>query len=413
MNKHCPVKSIKNDLFLSKKNPLKNIITKEIVDSAINFHKNLPDYRVSPLKSLTSLSDFLGLGGIWVKDESERLALNSFKILGGSFAVYKYLKKRFNLQDEISFMDLKTTYKNELESIVLATATDGNHGRGVAWIAQKLGIRSIVYVHKNTSKPRINAIKNYGAKIEIIDGTYDEAVSQIKVDAEKNGWQIISDTSWDGYEEIPTWIMQGYSTMYSEIQRQLAGLGIVKPTHVFVQAGVGSLAASVVNFYTNVFKEQSPIMVIVEPENANCIYRSAMNKENDYKAFNMPDIKHTIMAGLECGNPNPIAWEILKEQADYYFTCPDYVAAKGMRVYGVPLKGDPMIISGESGAVTLGALFFVMKEASLEGLREKLNLNADSQVLLINTEGNTDPVHFKQIVWDGLESVPDEFKTII
>jgi diaminopropionate ammonia-lyase len=266
----------------------------------------------------------------------------------------------------------------------------------------------MIYVHKNTAKARIKTIQSYGATVKIINGTYDEAVEQVTVDAKKNNWQIIADTAWEGYEKIPTWIMQGYSTMYLETQEQLAALGIVKPTHIFVQAGVGSLAASVVNYYKNLFHEDSPTTIIVEPNNANCIFQSAI--KNEAEPFNVEIVKKTIMAGLECGNPNPIAWDILRTQADYFFSCPDYVAAKGMRVYAMPLQGDPMIVSGESGAVTLGALMFLMKQKSLENLKNELNLDADSQVLLINTEGNTDPNNFKQVVWDGLEPVPSKYR---
>jgi len=343
------------------------------------FHKKISDYRISPLKGLNHLSDFLGLG----------------------------VTNR-----ELSFAEITSAQNREkLKDLVFAAATDGNHGRGVAWTASKLGIKSMIYVHKNTAKARIKTIQNYGATVKIIDGTYDEAVEQVAIDAQKNNWQIIADTAWEGYEKIPAWIMQGYSTMYLEIQEQLAAIGIIKPTHIFVQAGVGSLAASVVNYYHDLFGDDTPTTIIVEPDNANCIYQSAI--KNEEESVNVEIEKNTIMAGLECGSPNPIAWDILRSQADYFFSCPDYVATKGMRVYAMPLQGDPMIVSGESGAVTLGALMFIMKQKNLENLKNELNLDADSQVLLINTEGNTDPINFIQVVWDGLEPVPSKYRTKI
>ena len=413
MEKHQPVKYLKNKNISCKAKSENSLITNEVARKAFNFHQKISGYRISPLKGLNHLSKFLGLGGIWVKDESERLNLNSFKILGGSYAIYKHIKEVLNVKGrELSFAEITSEENREkLKDLVIATATDGNHGRGVAWTANKLGLRSMIYVHKNTAKARIKTIQNYGATVKIINGTYDEAVEQVTVDAKKNNWQIIADTAWEGYEKIPTWIMQGYSTMYLETQEQLAALGIVKPTHIFVQAGVGSLAASVVNYYKNLFHEDSPTTIIVEPDNANCIFQSAI--KNEEKPFNVEIVKNTIMAGLECGNPNPIAWDILRTQADYFFSCPDYVAAKGMRVYAMPLQGDPMIVSGESGAVTLGALMFIMKQKSLENLKKELKLDADSQVLLINTEGNTDPINFKQVVWDGLEPVPPKYRTKI
>ncbi len=411
MENNQPVKYLKNKNIATNRGNESNLITHETARKASDFHKKISGYRISPLKGLNYLSDFLGLGGIWVKDESERLSLNSFKILGGSYAIYNNIKEVLGVTNrELSFAEITSAENREkLKDLVFAAATDGNHGRGVAWTASKLGIKSMIYVHKNTAKARIKTIQNYGATVKIIDGTYDEAVEQVAIDAEKNNWQIIADTSWEGYEKIPAWIMQGYSTMYLEIQEQLAAIGIIKPTHIFVQAGVGSLAASVVNYYHDLFGDDAPTTIIVEPDNANCIYQSAI--KNEEKPVNVEIEKSTIMAGLECGSPNPIAWDILRSQADYFFSCPDYVAAKGMRVYAMPLQGDPMIVSGESGAVTLGALMFIMKQENLENLKHELKLDSDSQVLLINSEGNTDPINFKQVVWDGLEPVPPKYRS--
>lgn len=411
MENNQPVKYLKNKNIAPDRGNESNLITYKAARKAFDFHKKIPGYRVSPLKVLNHLSGFLGLGGIWVKDESERLSLNSFKILGGSYAIYNHIKEVLGVTNrELSFEEITAAKNHEkLKDLVFAAATDGNHGRGVAWTASKLRFRSMIYVHKNTAEARIKTIQDYGATVKIIDGTYDNAVEQVAIDAEKNNWQIIADTAWEDYEKIPAWIMQGYSTMYLEIQEQLAAIGIIKPTHIFVQAGVGSLAASVVNYYHDLFGDNAPTTIIVEPDNANCIYQSAIKNEN--KPVNVEIEKSTIMAGLECGSPNPIAWDILRKQADYFFSCPDYVAAKGMRVYAMPLKDDPMIVSGESGAVTLGALMFVMKQENLESLRHELKLDSDSQVLLINSEGNTDPINFRQVVWDGLEPVPPKYRS--
>ena len=220
-----------------------------------SFHRQIPGYRISPLKGLNNLASMLGLGGIWVKDESLRLALNSFKVLGGSYAIYRFLMHKLGMDHlELPFSELTSPeIKGKIGMITFAAATDGNHGRGVAWAASKLGLRSIIYVHKDTAPARIKAIESYGAEVKIIDGTYDDAVKQINIDARNYGWQVISDTSWEGYEEIPSWVMQGYTTMFSETQEQLAAQGIVKPTHIFVQAGVGALAASMIGFYRGLF----------------------------------------------------------------------------------------------------------------------------------------------------------------
>lgn len=376
------------------------------------FHREIPGYRMSPLKALPNLAARLGLGGIWVKDESARLDLGSFKVLGGSYAIYQLIKKRLGLHEqEIAVSDLLSgVYRDMIGPIVFAAATDGNHGRGVAWAATQMGFESVIYVHKLTSQARIRAIEQNGAKVVVVDGTYDDAVRQVSLDAQKNGWVVVSDTSWEGYQEIPQWVMQGYTTMLSEAQEQLAGQGLARPTHILVQAGVGSLAAATIGFYYNLFGADRPRSVVVEPIKAACLYESA--RRGNGQPVSVAGDLDTIMAGLACGDPNPIAWEILRRSADYFAICPDYVAAKGMRVYGVPLRGDPFIVSGESGAVTLGALMYIMEYNGARELRDNLSLGPDSQVLLINSEGNTSPDDFRHVVWEGGISVPEEYQIL-
>ncbi|AEV28793.1 diaminopropionate ammonia-lyase family [Sphaerochaeta pleomorpha str. Grapes] len=373
------------------------------------FHKQIPGYKMSPLQGLPHLAAMFGVGGIWTKDESSRLELNSFKVLGGSFALYRYLQSKLGiLGEDTPFAYLASDeVKEKVGHITFASATDGNHGRGIAWAAQKLGFKCVIYVHSETTSRRIDAIKSNGATVVVVDGNYDDAVRQVAIDAEKNGWTIISDTSWDNYTEIPTWIMQGYLTLLAEAQEQFSGQGIVKPTHVFVQAGVGALAASVVGFYHALFGQDAPTCIIVEPDKAPCLFESA--KANDGKPHTVTGALDTIMAGLACGDPSPMAWDILKEDADAFVQVPDYIAAKGMRMYATPLKGDPFIISGESGAVTLGAFASIMQEERLSGLRKALHIDENSQILFINTEGNTDPVHFRQVIWEGANPVPKEY----
>jgi diaminopropionate ammonia-lyase len=374
------------------------------------FHRQIPGYRMSPLKGLTNLADKLGLGGIWVKDESARLNLSSFKVLGGSYAIYRLLKRRLGLEDqELSFEELtRGPLREKLGDITFAAATDGNHGRGIAWSASQMGFNSVIYVHKLTSQARIRAIESNGAKVVIVDGNYDDAVRQVYQDAQRNGWEVVSDTAWEGYEDIPRWVMQGYTTMLSEAQEQFAAQGLSRPTHILVQAGVGSLAAATVGFYYSMFGEERPKSIVVEPTRAACLYRSAL--AGDGEPHIVEGSLDTIMAGLACGEPNPIAWELLKDCADYFAVCPDYVAAKGMRVYGVPLRGDPVVISGESGAVTLGALMYIKQYAGARELCEKLGLGPDSHVLLINSEGNTSPDDFRYVVWEGGIPVPEEYR---
>jgi diaminopropionate ammonia-lyase len=376
-----------------------------------DFHNRIPGYQVSPLKSLPRLAAMLGLGGIWVKDESFRLSLSSFKVLGGSFAIYSFVKAKLGLEElDIFSKEGMRLIREKLGDLTFAAATDGNHGRGVAWSASRLGFKSIIYVHDKTSQARIQAIENNGAKVVVIEGTYDDAVRQVNEDAQKHGWQIISDTSWPGYEDVPRWVIQGYTTMFSEVQEQLAAQGIIKPSHVLVQAGVGSLAAATLGYYAQLFGAERPRSIVVEPDKAACLFLSA--EKGDGEPYSFSGDLDTIMAGLACGDPNPQAWRVLWDIADVFVKCPDYVAAKGMRVYGVPLAGDPFVVSGESGAATLGALMFIMQRPECAPLRESLGLGRQSEVLLINSEGNTDPTYFRRVVWSGRHPVPEAYSTL-
>jgi diaminopropionate ammonia-lyase len=406
-----PIQWIKNryNTTFTADSGREELLPAELPQKIRRFHRQLPGYRMSPLKGLSNLAARLGLGGIWVKDESARLDLQSFKVLGGSYAIYKLIQKRLGREDqELSFADLTNgTIRKNLGDITFAAATDGNHGRGVAWSASQMGFKSVIYVHKLTSRGRIQAIEQSGARVVVVDGNYDDAVRQVDQDAQRNGWEVVSDTSWEGYEDIPKWVMQGYTTMFSEAQEQLAAQGLSQPTHIFVQAGVGSLAAATIGFYRNLFGDSIQTCVI-EPTKAACLYRSAL--EEDGMPHTVEGDLDTIMAGLACGEPNPIAWEILKDRADYFAICPDFVAAMGMRVYGVPLQGDPVVISGESGAVTLGALMYIMQHTTGRAFRAQLGLEPESQVLLINTEGNTSPDDFRYVVWEGGVPVPEQYK---
>ena len=389
----------------------KELFSIDNVRKARKFHREIPGYKMTPLRALPNLAQMLGLGGIFIKDEAQRLTLNSFKVLGGSYAVSRYIQKMLGLTDAETTYEYLTSDEchKRLGKLTFAAATDGNHGRGIAWASMQLGLPCVIYVHKETSQARIDAIRGYGATVKIIDGNYDDAVRQMAVDAEKNGWTVISDTSWDGYSEIPTWIMQGYTTLMLESQEQLLGVGISRPTHVIVQAGVGALAASVIGFYAALFPENPPVFIVVEPDKAPCVFESI--KAGDGKCHSVKGDLDTIMAGLACGDPSPIAFDVLSHNADFFLSVPDYIAARGMRILSCPLKGDPFMISGESGAVPLGALYSIMTDKGAEDIRKKMKLDRNSLVFMVNTEGNTDPKHFRQIIWDGCDPVPHEFRT--
>ncbi|WP_224037968.1 diaminopropionate ammonia-lyase [Clostridium gelidum] len=376
-------------------------LSKEEVSKAKNFHESFLEYDKTPLVNLEELSRKIGLGGIYLKDESYRFGLNAFKVLGGSFAMGKYLA--YKLGEDIEALPYAkmtcTDIKEKLGDITFVTATDGNHGRGVAWTANRLKQKSVVFMPKGSSIIRLNNIKAEGAEASITELNYDDAVRLANKYAEEHNGIIIQDTAWEGYEKIPAWIMQGYGTMALEASEQLKDLNVLKPTHIFVQAGVGSLAGAVQGFFASEYGEGCPKTVVVESNLADCYYKSAI--ANDGEARAVGGDMQTIMAGLACGEVNTIGFKILKNYSKAFISCPDWVAAKGMRILGNPLKGDTGVISGESGAVTTGALYEIMTNNEYKDLKEALELDENSRVLLFSTEGDTDPDKYREIVWDG------------
>lgn len=364
------------------------------------FHESIPQYERTPLVKLENLAKMLGVKGVYLKDESYRFGLNAFKVLGGSFAMAKYMADKLGKDiSELPYEKLiSDEVRNELGDITFFTATDGNHGRGVAWTANKLKQKSVVYMPKGSSLIRLNNIKAEGAKASITELNYDDAVRLATEDAAKVGGLVVQDTAWEGYEDIPAWIMQGYGTMAKEAVEQLSEYGVERPTHVFIQAGVGSLAGAVQGYMAAKF-EDCPITVVVEADKADCFYKSA--EAGDGKPRFVGGDMQTIMAGLACGEPNTIGFEILKNYSEAFISAPDWVSAKGMRILGNPLVGDEKVISGESGAVTTGTLVSIMQDESLAELRKALTLDENSKVLLISTEGDTDPEKYRSIVWDG------------
>lgn len=392
----------KENTMLPKENKTSvDFLGKEEIGKARKFHESFPQYTKTPLTSLDNLAEKLGVGGIYLKDESYRFGLNAFKVLGGSFAMGKYMAGKLNKDiSELGFEKLTSEeVRKELGEVTFVTATDGNHGRGVAWTANQLKQKSVVYMPKGSSITRLNNIRAEGADASIKDMNYDDAVRLAAENAEKYGWLVVQDTAWEGYEEIPTWIMQGYGTMASEALEQLMEYNVERPTHIFVQAGVGSLAGAVQGYFASVFGEDCPTTVIVEADEAACLYKSAVAGDGKPRVVtgDMP----TIMAGLACGEPNTIGWKVLRDYSTAFVSCPDWVAAKGMRLLGNPLKGDKAVVSGESGAVTAGLIAAIMTRDDMKELREKLNLNENSRVLLFSTEGDTDPDKYRSIVWDG------------
>ena len=362
-----------------------------------SFHASFPVYQKTPLVELKNTAQVLGLDTLYVKDESHRFGLNAFKVLGGSFAIGNYIAKELGMDiAELPYKRMVSAeIREKLGDLTFVTATDGNHGRGVAWTANQLKQHAVVYMPKGSAIERLENIRAEGAEASITDLNYDDAVRLANKQAEDKGGIMVQDTAWDGYEDIPAWIMQGYVTMGLEAYEQLPE----KPTHIFVQAGVGSLAASIVGFFSALYGDDRPIMTVVEPNKADCLYRTA--EANDGKLHFVTGQMDTIMAGLACGEPCSIGWGILKNYTDNFVSCPDYVAAKGMRMLGNPAAQDERVISGESGAATLGCVAEIMTNPELKHLKEALKLDENSRVLFFSTEGDTDRENYRAVVWDG------------
>ena len=361
------------------------------------FHRTVPEYGETPLVPLRSLARELGLGGLYVKDESYRFGLNAFKALGGTYSMANVLARRLGRPlAELGFADLAGPgARAQLGTMSFVTATDGNHGRGVAWTARQLGQKAVVYMPAGSAAERLENIRRLGAEASIRDGNYDDTVRFAASQAERHGWILVQDTAWEGYTEIPRWIMQGYLTLADEAAEQLP----TAPTHIFLQAGVGSMAGAVAAYFSDRCPGAAkPVITVVEPNGADCLFRTAA--ADDGKLHAVREL-HSIMAGLCCGEPCSLAWDLLKDTADYFVSIPDWVAADGMRILGAPLPGDGRIISGESGAATTGFVAELLRNPALRGLRDELGLDGSAQVLCSSTEGATDRENYRKIVWDG------------
>ncbi|HUW90732.1 MAG TPA: diaminopropionate ammonia-lyase [Candidatus Nanopelagicaceae bacterium] len=384
--------------FLVEKSSVK-FMSKEIVNSVRNFHKKFSHYKPTPPESLDNMANKLNIKKIWIKDESFRFGLNAFKVLGGSYAIGVYLSRKLGIDiNKLSFEKLKSPeYKKKIGDITFVTATDGNHGRGVAWAARELNQSAVVFMPKGSSKHRVDNIRKENAKVIVTEKYYDATVKMAAEFAQKNG-VLIQDTSWEDYTEIPTWIMQGYATLIDEVLEELKKEGESALTHIFLQAGVGSLAAGIQAYLMSKFSINRPITLIIEPNNAACLYKSALI--GDTKPHVVDGNLSTIMAGLACGKPSLIAWNILRDYSDYFISCSDRISENGMRMFAKPLLGDPKIVSGESGAVGLGLLIEILNNDLYNDLKESLGLSEDSRVLIFSTEGDTDPDHYREIVMD-------------
>jgi diaminopropionate ammonia-lyase len=321
------------------------------------------------LRSLAATAREAGVAEVFYKDEGHRFGLKSFKALGGAYAV-------------------QVLAAGGGSGLTVACATDGNHGRAVAWGALRAGAKAVIFVHEGVSQGRAEAIAGFGAEVVRAGRTYDGSVRLCAEAAEKNGWQIVSDTSWPTYEDVPKIVMQGYAVMVAEAEAQGA-----RPTHVFVQGGIGGAAAAVLAWLWEGQGARRPVFVVVEPEKAACLFESARAG----KPASVGGDLDTIMAGLACGEPSPLAWRILGPGADAFMTIPDAAASEAMRNLA-----DLSVVGGESGVAGLAGFRLAARDAEL---RRTLRLDESSRVLVFGTEGATDPEVYHRIVGRAPEDV--------
>jgi len=373
-NKNFSLKDLKQKLYISSWDP------KEVAD----FHETIGN-KETPLVKLPGLAKRLGIGNLLLKDESHRFGLNAFKALGASYAMYRQLEKNPQIK-------------------IFCTATDGNHGRAVAWMARKLGRKALIYMPQGTVPARVRAIEKEGAEVLLIDQGYDIAVKMANArvndgnkTSENHSWSLIQDTAWNGYEEVPLDIMRGYWTQAHEITKQI---GKEKIDVLLLQSGVGSWAASVVIYILKQW-QNPPLFIGVEPHSANCLFESI---KAGHRVSVESNVTTTTMAGLNCGSVSTLAWKILKNGLIGSISISDKLSEEAMKTFACPVSGDPVIISGESGASGLGALIGLCKTNKFRTFKEKIYLNKSSKVLVFNTEGNTDPSNYQRVMADNIEN---------
>ena len=369
-----------------------SVISKNGLDAAKTEIISWVGYQPTPLISLSNLASELGVKSILYKDEASRFGLGSFKALGGAYAVYRLLEsivQQSNPASDPTSAALRSgAHVDILAKITISSATDGNHGRSVAWGAKQFNCRCVIYIHAGVSEGRKEALEALGAEVVRVAGHYDDAVHQCARDSEKNGWYVVSDTSYKGYEDVPKNVMQGYSLIASEIIDQMNGS---IPTHVFVQGGVGGVAAAILGTFWLEWEERRPRFVVVEPDLAACLFESARNED----LTNVDITDETLMAGLSCGEVSLIAWKVLNDGVSDFFTIPEDMVAPTMRLLARGEFGDQAIVAGESAIAGLAA--FIASSQS-ENLSNALGITRKSVIMVIGTEGATDPEIYNSLV---------------
>jgi diaminopropionate ammonia-lyase len=357
---------------------------------AESFLNACPRHAPTPLVSLPGLATRLGVASLAVKDEGQRLGLRSFKALGGAYAVMSLVleQAQARLGRALTPADLAAPEIRAVAAgMTVTAATDGNHGRSVAAGARIAGCGCVIFIHGGVSAARAEAIARFGAEVRRTEGSYDDSVREAAEVAAREGWTVVSDTSWEGYEDIPLTVMQGYTVMAGEALDRLAE----PPTHLFLQAGVGGMAAAVAAHAAAVLGVHAPVVAVVEPARAACLFASAQAG----RAVEIPHGEPTVMGMLECCAPSPIAWEVLAPLAAGFVTLEEEEAPAAMKRLAFPERGDPAIVAGESGCTGLAGLMQCLADPAA---RAALKLGPDARILLFNSEGATDPALYEALV---------------
>ena len=365
---------LKNKNYNFDKNKIFSNLPDSFIDEAIKSISSWETYSPTPLLKLNKLNEELKFQEIYYKDEDKRFDLKSFKALGGAFAVYKIA--------------------SEKKDITVSTATAGNHGRSVAWGAQRLGIKCKIFISENVSESRAEAMRNLNAEVIRVHGNYDNSLKECIKQSEENNWEIVQDVSWEGYKEVPKLIMAGYTIMIKEIIDQVDTNSI---THVFLQAGVGGMAAAMIAGFAKLSKN-IPKFIVVEPENADCVFKSIQNN----RPTSVDIKKETVMGGMSCGDVSSVAWEILKNSANYCVTITDEAISSAVALLAEGRLSNEKIIAGECAVPGIIALIGAYNN---KDYLNKLELNSDSKVLLFGCEGLTDKEMYKKLLDDGLKKI--------
>jgi diaminopropionate ammonia-lyase len=342
------------------------------------FHRTLPGYAPTPLVALPSLARSLGLGAVHLKDEGQRFGLEAFKVLGASWALHR-------IRERVS------------GPMTVSTATDGNHGRAVAWAARQLGLAAVIFIPAHAAPARVAKIRGEGARVELVEGTYDDAVRRCADESASQGWQVVADVGYEGYLDIPHRIVEGYATLFHEIDEQLDERALPAPSLVVVQAGVGSLLQAAVMHYRA--RREQPVMVAVEPVESDPLFAS-INTE-DGRPAHSNGRQDSIMAGLNCGSVSLAAWPTVRRGVELFMTVSDRHAMDAMRRLALPTGADPRVVAGESGAAGLAGVLALLEEPALQSARAFLALGPGTRLLLLNTEGATDPDGYRRVVGAG------------